>query len=88
MKVIASVLKLILSHTKPELAADGQSPRLTAFRRKSKQVVPTPDHNAQSPVYRCSFKDCITLLHPSNASAIDWYRLAISSMCLMPSRSC
>jgi hypothetical protein len=45
-------------------------------------------HNAQSPVYRCSFKDCITLLHSSNASPIDWYRFAISSMCLMPSRSC
>ena len=45
-------------------------------------------HNAQSPVYRCSFKDCITLLHSSNASAIDWYRFVISRMCLMPSRSC
>jgi glycine hydroxymethyltransferase len=31
MKVIASVLKLILSHTKPELAADGQSPSKAKF---------------------------------------------------------
>jgi len=45
-------------------------------------------HNAQSPVYRCSFKDCIALLHSSNASAIDWYRFVISSICLMPPRSC
>jgi hypothetical protein len=46
-------------------------PAVLADRAFCLSVAISRFHNAQSPVYRCSFKDCITLLHSSNASAID-----------------